>query len=270
MKFLNEKNDKLTDTIIKAAKSHGAALAGIANVAVLKHSPSHRIYGKMSHHAWVLPRDRNHEKKLGEIEWPEGARSAVVIAIAHEADKPDLDWWDGHQGTKGNRILIKIINTLAQWVEQELNINTHPLPYHVERGGIFLKDAAVMAGLGCIGKNNLLVTPKFGPRVRLRAMLLDAELAPNGPMDFNPCEDCDAPCMQICPRNAFSRVICSPGKMDIADLPVRNGCYSRTLCNIQMEKDIKNADVIKTSDDREPYALIKYCRRCEITCPVGR
>ena len=270
MKFLNASNDKLTDTIIKAARSHGAALAGIADVAVLKHSPSHRIYGKMNRYAGVGSRDHSHGKKPGAIEWPEGARSAVVIAISHEADKPDLDWWDGDQGTKGNRILIKIINTLAQWVEQELNINTHPLPYHVETGGIFLKDAAVMAGLGYIGKNNLLVTPEFGPRVRLRAMLLDAELTPSGPIDFNPCEDCDAPCMQICPPKAFARVIYAPVEMDTDDLPGRNGCYDRTLCNLQMEKDIKNADMIKTGGDHEPYALVKYCRRCEIKCPAGK
>jgi epoxyqueuosine reductase len=194
----------------------------------------------------------------------------VVIAIAHETDNPDLDWWDGHQGTQGNRILIKIINTLAKWVKQELNINTHPLPYHIERGGIFLKDAAVLAGLGCIGKNNLLLTPEFGPRVRLRAMLLDAELEPDGLMDFNPCEGCDAPCMENCPPKAFSRVIYSPVEMDTDDLPGRNGCYDRTLCNIQMEKDIKNADLVKASDNHEPSALIKYCRRCEIICPAGK
>ena len=110
MTFLDENRGQLADTIIEAAKSYGAALAGIANIAVLKDSPSHRIYGQMGRYAGVGSRDCNHEKWSGEIEWPEDARSAVVIAIAHEEDKPDLDWWDGHQGTKGNRILIKIIN----------------------------------------------------------------------------------------------------------------------------------------------------------------
>jgi epoxyqueuosine reductase len=38
-----------------------------------------------------------------------------------------------------------------------------PLPYKVEEGGMFLKDAATLAGLGIIGKNNLLITPEFEP-----------------------------------------------------------------------------------------------------------
>ena len=79
--------------------------------------------------------------------------------------------------------------------------------YHVEKGGIFLKDAAVIAGLGCIGKNNILVTPDYGPRIRLRAMLPDEEISPTGSNDFDPCSGCDAPCRQACPQNAFDRFV---------------------------------------------------------------
>jgi epoxyqueuosine reductase len=38
-----------------------------------------------------------------------------------------------------------------------------PLQYKVEEAGMFLKDAATLAGLGIIGKNNLLITPEFEP-----------------------------------------------------------------------------------------------------------
>jgi len=34
-------------------------------------------------------------------------------------------------------------------------------------GDVSLRHAAVAAGLGVVGRNNLLVTPEFGPRVRL-------------------------------------------------------------------------------------------------------
>ena len=42
--------------------------------------------------------------------------------------------------------------------------------------GVFAKDAAALAGLGTIGENNLLVTEEYGPRVRLRIVVTDAEL----------------------------------------------------------------------------------------------
>jgi len=52
-----------------------------------------------------------------------------------------------------------------------------------------LKDAAVLAGLGCIGKNNLLLTPEYGSRVRLRAFTIDLVLPSTGPLPFDPCEN---------------------------------------------------------------------------------
>ncbi|MEA3231699.1 MAG: hypothetical protein U9Q05_08095 [Thermodesulfobacteriota bacterium] len=62
---------------------------------------------------------------------------------------------------------------MSIWLEKEKGITAEKLPYHIESGGIFLKDAAALAGLGCIGKNNMLVLMKYGPRVRLRALLLN-------------------------------------------------------------------------------------------------
>jgi hypothetical protein len=59
-----------------------------------------------------------------------------------------------------------------------------PLPYRVEHGGTLFKDAAALAGLGTIGKNNLVITPEYGPHVRLKAMFLDVDLEPTGPIGF--------------------------------------------------------------------------------------
>jgi epoxyqueuosine reductase len=115
-----------------------------------------------------------------------------------------------------------------------LNSNAHLLPYHVEKGGIFLKDAAVLAGLGTIGMNNLLITPEFGPRVRLRALFLDAELAPTGPTDFAPCAGCDMPCRSACPQEAF-----------------KSGSYRKALCSEQMKTDEANAVVVEEGQKKD-------------------
>ena len=139
-------------------------------------------------------------------------------------------------------------------MEKEKGIKTTQLPYHIEEGGIFLKDAAVIAGLGCIGKNNMLVTPEYGPRVRLRAMFTDELLPDTGPVDFDPCTNCSIPCTNACPQTAF-----------------KNGGYSRALCNIQMESDRADAALTKAQEKTEnPSLCIKYCRACELSCPVGQ
>jgi epoxyqueuosine reductase len=261
---------EISERIIDKAKSLGACLAGVASVAPLKQSPSHLLYPKMGRSTGVGSRDTAEGIKPGEVAWPAGAKSAVVIAVEHSQEAPALDWWYGKKSPPGNRILMRINKALSQWVEETFQITTHKLPYHIEQGGIFLKDAAVMAGLGCIGKSNILVTQKFGPRIRLRAMLLETEIAATGPMDFDPCEDCDQFCRQACPQQAFDHLVFSPAEIGFEKLPGRSGSFSRAACNVQMGKDIDAAveDIDPQSGEMEK--IIKYCRRCELACPVGQ
>ena len=97
-----------------------------------------------------------------------------------------MDWWFGLISPPGNTILVQIVKELCEWIPKIFDIEVFHFPYHVEHGGIYLKDAAVMAGLGCIGRNNLLVTPEFGPRIRLRAMALSVPMPSTGPIAFDP------------------------------------------------------------------------------------
>jgi len=64
------------------------------------------------------------------------------------------------------------------------------------------KHAAVAAGLGCIGRNGLLITDAFGPRVRLAALLTDAPLEPTPATGKKNCNDCQA-CIRACPAKAL-------------------------------------------------------------------
>lgn len=64
------------------------------------------------------------------------------------------------------------------------------------------RELAVKAGLGITGKNFLLVTPEYGPRVQLTTVLTTMPLLPEVPLDFNPCESCSI-CVKACPTNAL-------------------------------------------------------------------
>jgi len=67
-----------------------------------------------------------------------------------------------------------------------------------------LKHAAVGAGLGVFGRNALLLTPQFGPRVRLAGIITNAELELATPLSVNYCETCSEPCITQCPANALT------------------------------------------------------------------
>lgn len=63
------------------------------------------------------------------------------------------------------------------------------------------KRVGQMAGLGWIGRNNLLVNPDLGSRFRLVTILTDMPLEPDKPLDRN-CGVC-RDCLPTCPGNAI-------------------------------------------------------------------
>ena len=119
---------------------------------------------------------------------------------------------------------MEICGSLTRWLKDEHGISALPLPYHVERGGVFLKDAAVLAGLGIVGRGNLLVNPEWGPRMRFRALLIGGDLEPTGPMEgFAPCDTCAQLCHLACPRDVFFA-----------------GVFHRPTCIEQINADVAN------------------------------
>jgi len=253
--------------IIEKAKEMGARMVGIASVELLKNSPSHQILNMKT---------GPEIKDFAGIRWPQDVKSALVIALSHPEDKPELDWCSDN--TPGNSTLVRIIRKLSVWIQEEFGIKTHKLPYSVNKGGIFLKDVAVLGGLGCIGRNNILITPELGPRVRLRAMLLAQELAPTGPISFDPCDGCEEFCRKACPQNAFAQIILSSAETGMVAFPGRDGFFNRAKCMIQINKEVVdsgiNFDEIQFALDSEDIShtkeRIKYCRQCEFACPIGK
>ncbi len=65
---------------------------------------------------------------------------------------------------------------------------------------------AIDAGLGQLGRNGLLITPQYGPRVRLCKIFTDLPLGPDKPIEFGVkefCEECKL-CAQQCKAVAIS------------------------------------------------------------------
>lgn len=66
--------------------------------------------------------------------------------------------------------------------------------------------AAQAAGLGVLGWHSMLITPEYGPRVRLACVITDALLKPSAPSsDELPCAKCDGACIKICPVTAITK-----------------------------------------------------------------
>jgi len=101
-------------------------------------------------------------------------------------------------------------------------------------------------------------------------LLFDEELPPTGPVIYDPCDGCDEPCRQACPRNAFDSAAHSPIETQMVTLPGKNGCYDREMCRPETEKNIENKEFIQLEGYEEPVWAIKFCRLCELSCTVGK
>jgi epoxyqueuosine reductase len=249
-------SNKIEKTIIEKAKELGAPLAGIARIEDLKASKSYEVYSKKPFYEEYDHKDPNYFEFKG-VKWREEQKSVLVWALVHPASEPALDWWSMMVPgfTPGNGVMRMQSRKLRIWMDEELGIKALSLPYQIEFGGAFLKDSAHLAGLGVIGKNNLLVTPEFGTRVRLRGIFMEAELEPTGPLDFDPCKGCDRPCHQACPRDAF-----------------RSGSFERALCMQENDKRVADVEIVDGSimGIEEASEVTKPCRYCEFACPVAQ
>jgi len=101
---------------------------------------------------------------------------------------------------------------------------------------------AVLAGLGWIGKSRMFVSKDYGPRLRLKAVLTDADIGQHYKvMPDDTCGDCRE-CIEACPVGA------------IAETGVdRKKCGA---CRLNHRSVSLNA--------------LSYCTCCTAACPIGK
>ncbi len=168
------------------------------------------------------------------------ARSVIVLGY-HMNDSILDVWLDPIGGKRYYYFINEILGSIALEIISALfgeGKRAVLSPY----SGIFSKDAAVLANLGTIGRNNLFMTNRFGPRVRLRTVITDAELAKSPHKRESFCDSCPRYCWSACPADAFA-----------------DGRFNREVCSKYSE------------DHYEKLSGNSFlsCRECEIACPVG-
>jgi epoxyqueuosine reductase QueG len=112
------------------------------------------------------------------------------------------------------------------------------------------KFAAVKAGIGWIGKNDLLITEKFGPRVSLDVILVNADLPTGIQIKKCMCDENCIKCVISCPYNAIKGVLWTPDTK-------RDEMLDYNLCN-------QKRSLFKLKHNRK-----NACGLCLVSCPLG-
>lgn len=111
-----------------------------------------------------------------------------------------------HHYRQVNIFLDQLALRISNFIQGE-GYNAIPIPasqtidWKNQRGHLSHKRIGKEAGLGWIGRNNLLVNPEYGAQFRLVTILTDFPLKTDKPMDRD-CGDCRK-CIEVCPVGAI-------------------------------------------------------------------
>ena len=142
--------------------------------------------------------------------YQESYHSALVFAVPYGEQLARDDYTEerferGIQTAKGRlesvaaeigQILQK--HQVKYWIPPAAQENETEL-----RALFSFKTAAARAGIGWFGKNDVIITERYGPRVRLSAVLIDEIFAYGRPVTVGRCPDDCTECIDICPCKAL-------------------------------------------------------------------
>ena len=162
--------------------------------------------------------------------------------------KEELALLSGRISAELNQINIETITISPTVSTEELDT----IYYNTLHTDLSHKMVATRAGLGWIGKTDLLITKKFGPRLRLTSILLKDPVIPESkPIDISRCGTCNI-CVDVCPAKAAN------GKM--WDITIdREEFFDPWKCRNQCAKFGRT----RLSMDA------RVCGMCVAACPIG-
>jgi len=196
----------LTENVIELAKKKGADLVGVASANFFeiepdsRRRPSYFVHSARSVVSIAL--------KVNDAILDFGLSSGGdLYSSRHEVYTQTLEGYLKHY----NYDLLDYVAIETSKYLENLGYISFPIQARVtdwvEVGGVFPhKVAAVGAGLGTMGKCSLIITPQYGPRVRLVSLITEADLIPSGPSQSSTetvCGDCSK-CIEVCPINALA------------------------------------------------------------------
>jgi ferredoxin len=188
--------DELRNALKAACKRRGASAFGVASV----------------EDADALERIRIQE--TGFIRWSEKIRdhlpNATTVVVFGVKSTDDADELAIHRG--GNNWVYPAYFPLTHMRRDVLQIlrengyKAIPLPALVP-----IKRIAILAGFGAYGKNSMVLSPRHGLWLRLEAVVTDAGLPIDRPINRDLCGSCIR-CVRACPAKALKPYILDPSR----------------------------------------------------------
>jgi len=179
---------KATREVKKVARFFGASLVGVCEL-------DRRWLYSYAYYQFS-------DEPVAKIEIPEEYKYAIVMAI--EMDYKGIGCSPAHPASVATGLnyskMAFVAGLLAQYIR---GLGYKAIPNGNDTACSI--PIAIDAGLGELARNGLLITPEFGPRVRLCKVFTDLPLVPDRPIEFGVwdfCMKCER-CAEECPSRAI-------------------------------------------------------------------
>jgi len=156
-------------------------------------------------HAGMQYMERNVDKRTDPASLVEGTRSVISVLLnyypARRQEHPDAPVLSVYAyGMDYHEVIRKKLNRLLQFMNETMGpVNGRGF---TDSAPVLDRAWAARAGLGWIGRNSLLISPRAGSYFFIGTLLVDIELEEDRPIrDF--CGDCNR-CVRACPTAAIT------------------------------------------------------------------
>lgn len=228
----------MTSDIKTFCRANGADLVRIADLKSFKHD-------------WIVLPQNLLEPYTSAISIAMHINDDIINSVS---DGPTPEYAQHYRSV--NASLDRITSRLVQYiVDKGFNAMAIPASHIVDEnnllGNISHKAVARMAGIGWQGKSLLIISPEYGPRIRLATVLTDMPLIADQPLK-NRCGRC-MECAKACPASAIKNVSTESHYESRDEAIHLDKCYAK-LCEFKARPEVG--------------ALI--CGVCIKVCPFGK
>ncbi len=203
---------QLADAIKEYARQLGFSLAGITTPDPPAHFDDYQRWLKAGHHGQMayLEEERALARRADPRRILPECRSILVLGIPYQnpasvsPSKEQLPsgriaayaWGDDY-----HLVIPPRLEAIVRFIEEKVG---HSIPnrWYTDTGPLLERDLAQRAGLGWIGKNTCLISPRNGSYFLLAEILLGLDLPPNPPFTADHCGACTR-CMEACPTQCI-------------------------------------------------------------------
>lgn len=246
-------NKTITSAIKNKACELGFSATGIAPAQQVQEETAlaFKTWISKNGNADMLYMENNSDKRLNPQLLVEGARSVIVVALNYfpqqtqNADQPQFSYYA--YGEDYHEVLKEKLNNLYAYINNEITSISGRC--FVDTAPILERYWASQAGVGFIGKSNMLIIPQKGTFFFLGLLITDLELEYDSPMKQR-CGSCTR-CIDNCPTKALSPYYLDSKK-----------CISYL--------SIENRNDIPDSYSQQFGKQVYGCDICQKVCPWNR